>query len=418
MADKKITDLREVISPKITDYLPIVNNDETKKVTLDNFVSQSTFSLAKINSLISQSTINPTDVIPLMTNTGNIRKVSGGSFITSDKLNLLTAFQNTSATFIRQGGNSLNQDLLIGSNDNFHLSLETSNTTRIRVLSSGNTGIGVIDPATTLEVGGSLYVRGVATNGSLYVDPGQIAVKGDANNTPTISFHNTNGTRFTFIAANDAGNIGVNTSAPNQRLTVVGNISATGNVSATGTITGQIPIGGIIMWSGSIATIPASWALCNGTNGTPDLRERFIVGAGGDNPTVLGTAGYNPNDSAGENFVTLGINQIPSHNHGGVTGTDSPDHSHSGRTGGDTPDHAHANNAGQPGLGQGAAGPNAVQQSSGSEDTGGANTQHAHDFTTGGASTRHSHIINSQGGGLSHENRPPYYALAFIMRIS
>lgn len=42
---------------------------------------------------------------------------------------------------------------------------------------------------------------------------------------------------------------------------------------------GIIPVGGIIMWSGTIATIPANWALCDGTNSTPDLRDKFIVGA-------------------------------------------------------------------------------------------------------------------------------------------
>lgn len=41
-----------------------------------------------------------------------------------------------------------------------------------------------------------------------------------------------------------------------------------------------IPTGGIIIWSGSTGSIPAGWYLCNGTNGTPDLRDRFIVGAG------------------------------------------------------------------------------------------------------------------------------------------
>lgn len=58
-----------------------------------------------------------------------------------------------------------------------------------------------------------------------------------------------------------------------------------------------IPLGGIIMWSGSIASIPAGWALCNGTvqNGsqTPDLRERFIVGAGGAAPNVDSQVDYN-----------------------------------------------------------------------------------------------------------------------------
>ncbi|MGJ0848633.1 hypothetical protein ACR77J_18340, partial [Tissierella praeacuta] len=41
-----------------------------------------------------------------------------------------------------------------------------------------------------------------------------------------------------------------------------------------------VPKGAILMWSGSIANIPEGWALCDGNNGTPDLRDRFIVGAG------------------------------------------------------------------------------------------------------------------------------------------
>jgi hypothetical protein len=41
-----------------------------------------------------------------------------------------------------------------------------------------------------------------------------------------------------------------------------------------------VPSGGIIMWSGSIGSIPSGYVLCNGSNGTPDLRDRFVVGAG------------------------------------------------------------------------------------------------------------------------------------------
>lgn len=50
------------------------------------------------------------------------------------------------------------------------------------------------------------------------------------------------------------------------------------------------PSGMIVMWSGSIGSIPTGWALCNGDNGTPDLRNRFIVGAGDQYP-VGGTGG-------------------------------------------------------------------------------------------------------------------------------
>lgn len=60
-------------------------------------------------------------------------------------------------------------------------------------------------------------------------------------------------------------------------------------------LNGTIPIGGIIFWSGTIATIPSGWALCNGANGTPDLRNEFIVGANADSggvakSTITGSA--------------------------------------------------------------------------------------------------------------------------------
>lgn len=50
-----------------------------------------------------------------------------------------------------------------------------------------------------------------------------------------------------------------------------------------------IPSGTICLWSGSSDTIPSDWVLCNGENGTPDLRDRFVVGAG--NSYTVGTTG-------------------------------------------------------------------------------------------------------------------------------
>lgn len=43
----------------------------------------------------------------------------------------------------------------------------------------------------------------------------------------------------------------------------------------------SLPIGTILIWHGSVATIPAGFVLCDGTNGTPDLRDKFVIGAGG-----------------------------------------------------------------------------------------------------------------------------------------
>jgi len=73
-------------------------------------------------------------------------------------------------------------------------------------------------------------------------------------------------------------------------------------ILGTAASTNPIPAGGIIMWSGSIGAIPTGYYLCNGSNGTPDLRDRFVVGAGstyavgntgGFTSSVTGSGGTN-----------------------------------------------------------------------------------------------------------------------------
>lgn len=63
--------------------------------------------------------------------------------------------------------------------------------------------------------------------------------------------------------------------------------------------------GMIVLWSGSVASIPAGWALCNGSGGTPDLRNRFIVGAGDT---------YNP-DASGGNVSHNHVLTMNAHSH-------------------------------------------------------------------------------------------------------
>lgn len=78
------------------------------------------------------------------------------------------------------------------------------------------------------------------------------------------------------------------TGASGDNFTVGGNFAVTGTSAFTGAVTltggivggGFIPTGGIIIWSGAANAIPTGWLLCNGSNGTPDLRNRFVVGAG------------------------------------------------------------------------------------------------------------------------------------------
>ena len=69
---------------------------------------------------------------------------------------------------------------------------------------------------------------------------------------------------------------------------------------------GGVPSGVITMWSGAADAIPSGWSLCNGENGTPDLRGKFVLGAGGT---------YNPGSTGGSEKVTLTVEQMPSHCH-------------------------------------------------------------------------------------------------------
>lgn len=67
-----------------------------------------------------------------------------------------------------------------------------------------------------------------------------------------------------------------------------------------------IPTGTVLSWSGSIDEIPKGWALCDGQNGTPDLRGKFIIGASED--YAIGSIG-------GEATHTLTVEELPAHTH-------------------------------------------------------------------------------------------------------
>jgi len=134
-----------------------------------------------------------------------------------------------------------------------------------------------------------------------------------------------------------------------------------------------LPIGAIIMWGGT--SIPFGWGLCNGTVYTgkttnipsPDLTGRFVVGAGQSSSALIVTTQYGIGDMGGEEFHQLTIEEMPSHNHGV-----------------------------QPGWNLGHGGGNYNTAVPGGQNTGGDPA--------------------NKNETLPHNNMPPYYALAYIIK--
>lgn len=135
-----------------------------------------------------------------------------------------------------------------------------------------------------------------------------------------------------------------------------------------------VPSGMIMIWSGSVGSIPSGWVLCNGANSTPDLRDKFIVGAG-STYAVGGTGGS-------ANAVVV------SHTHT-ATVTD--------------PGHLHSVGAGV---------------NSGAGFIGGGGNAFDANLTsnTGSNTTGISVGISTTGSSGNNANLPPYYALCYIMK--
>ena len=228
----------------------------------------------------------------------------------------------------------------------------------------------------------ALYVQGklfdgdgdFGTAGQLLSSDGTDTVWIDANTTSVANsinvgtnLNSTNADQFVTFVENNSGNnpirvdAGIKYNPSTNRLTAgsyAGDGSALTGIEAF--VTGMI-----ILWSGAADAIPSGFVLCDGNNNTPNLSGRFVVGYDASN------GDYDVNDTGGAENVTLSIAQIPNHKH--TTSFDG---------------HKFFPGDGSTSVSYGGAG--------------------------GYPATVFS--MDNTGGGQSHENRPPYYALCYIMK--
>jgi hypothetical protein len=248
----------------------------------------------------------------------------------------------------------------------------------IQVIGSSGTGVVIPNGATTsIYCDGTNFLplnTGAAGNFSV---SGNLSVTGTTTLTGALS-----GSTATFSGAVNSTN-SVLSGTPTAPTAAAG--TNTTQIATTAfAVANGFPSGGIIMWSGSIASIPTGFVLCNGSSGTPDLRDRFVVGAG-STYAVAATGGT-------ANAVVV-----------------SHSHSFAGNALGD---HSHNMSFHQTSKSNNAT-PFMLSSPINGENLNGTLTL----STTNSSAGTPSGTISTEGVSGTNQNLPPYYALAFIMKL-
>lgn len=181
----------------------------------------------------------------------------------------------------------------------------------------------------------------------------------------------------------------------------------------------QLPRGIITMWSGATNAVPSGWALCDGNNGTPNLKDRFIVGAG-QSYGVGNTGGnWTQTPSVWTNAAGTGIqvagtaintSQMPWHTHSGSVGSDASIQVQDSIQSGSAGEWLTDNSFGSVGWSPYPIRKPLKEFSASLSISGtGGNQPHYHGVTDNG----HAHTAAASAIDV----RPPYYALAFIMKL-
>ena len=272
-------------------------------------------------------------------------------------------------------------------------------------LSSGDLTLDVAGDIVLDAAGDEVIFKDGSTNvGHVSMDSDNLTIKSLVSDKDVIFQGNDGGSSITALTLDmsaageaqfNAGITSPGTVTSSGTLAVTGNLTldgASGTASttvltsagsgATPTWASPFPSGMIVLWSGSTGSIPSGWVLCNGSNSTPDLRNRFVVGAGDT---------YSVNATGGSADATL-----VSHTHSATSSVTDPGHFHEIMQ---KLQGAFANNGAfiQP-----------------------ASTQISNSFTNNSATNTTgisvSTSLSTAGSSATNANLPPYYALAYIMK--
>jgi len=221
------------------------------------------------------------------------------------------------------------------------------------------------------------------------------------------------------------GNVGFGTVTPQSTIDAIGTIRATDSISGKRIYgEGTVPAGTIVMWSGTIATIPSGWALCNGSSASiPNLSGKFIVGYNSANPEY-----QTPGNQGGEDRHILKISELPPHQFTGNTDVDGY-HQHKVVVGESKRVSSSNNNGATVGFSNGdAAGDDVIATTGVRNGMGFGNNDLAQTFVMNFgtdpavddhtiAMHQHHYTTPIMGSGVAFENRPAYYVLAYIIKL-
>ena len=213
-------------------------------------------------------------------------------------------------------------------------------------------------------------------------------------------------------------------------MKAVSDVANNGVVNTKAWLKQASPIGTILAWSGSIASIPAGFHLCDGTNGTPNLQDKFILGTGTLSGPVGTTGGsFNHAHGGATQGHSLTAAENGPHNHslndpGHAHNYADPGHSH----GLSDPGHNHSFTASTGAIGSGPFSSGTPYANSNNNFTGVSYTgitmfANYTGIVIQAAATGMSVVSNGSGTAHTHpiasdSNTPPYMSLAYIMRIS